>query len=114
MRPSITASESACLLNREILSPEETALVERLIPQCEELIISECQYDPFNDPEVDQTCLQYLVVKLLQRNFARIINQTQGLKSANYGNLAVVYDLQEDLSRFDMRLLDRYRKICIG
>jgi hypothetical protein len=86
MRPSITASEAAYFLNRETLSPEETFLAERLIPQVEELIISECQYDPFNDPDVDQACLQYLVVKLLQRNFARIINQTQGLKSASYGN----------------------------
>lgn len=91
MRPSITASESAYFLNREILSPEETALVERLIPQCEELIISECQYDPFSDPDVNQTCLQYLVIKLLQCNFFRIINQTQGIKSANYGSLAIVW-----------------------
>ena len=89
-------------------------LIERLILQCEELIISDCQYDPFNDPDVDQTCLQYLVIKLLQRNFFRIMHQTQGIKSVNYGNLAVVYDIQEDLSRFDMQLLDRYRKICIG
>ncbi len=97
-------------LNKETLTPAETALIERLLFLIEGDISGYVGYDIFTDPGADSAILEYVCLILLVKLYRRISSEAVGLKSMSFQNLSIDYDLSDDLSPFLVGILDRLRQ----
>lgn len=109
----ISVNDAKLFLNRETLTPQETALVERLLVLIESDISGYCGFDVFADPGSDIRVLEYVTLTLLVKVFNRISHGTVGIKSGTFQNLSIDYDLSDDLSPSLRSMLDRLRQTSL-
>lgn len=101
-------------LNRETLTPQETALVERLLTLVEADIEGYVGYSAFTEETAaNKSALEYVVLILVTRLFNRITHDTVGIKSGTFQNVAISYDLHDDLSPALRGILDRLRQTSL-
>jgi hypothetical protein len=103
----LTSTERVKLfLNRETLTPFETALVESLNYQLSGLIQADIGYDLPEDQPVP-TDIEYALLTLIVMQFREITAGTIGVSEMGFQNLSMKYDhaLPPSLDR----ILQRYR-----
>lgn len=107
---SYTAIDDVKLfLNRETLTPQETALIERLLSLVEGEIESYCGHTVFSDDTIRNIgALEYVALHLAVKLFNRINHETIGIKSGTFQNVAVEYDLSGDLTPGLRTILDPF------
>jgi len=107
---SYTAIDDVKLfLNKETLTPQETALIERLLTLVEGEIEGYTGHSVFSDPTIRNIgALEYVVLHLVTKLFNRITHETIGIKSGTFQNVAITYDISDDLTPGLRTILDPF------
>lgn len=104
-----TIDDVKLFLNKESLTPAETALAERLLSLVEGEIEGYIGYPAFSDPTTKNIgALEYVVLHLVTKLFNRITHETIGIKSGTFQNVAVSYDIQDLLTPGLRTILDPF------
>lgn len=115
-RPLLTIEEATILLNLESPTVPQIMLITALIDGLGAAIDSYCNTDdilegipgPYVPPD-----LKFAAFRLLQRDFARLSNQTVGIAAESYNALSVTYE-PDSIPADVQRILQRFTVCAVG
>lgn len=103
-------------LNRETLTSQEIALVERLEQLVQGTISAYCHCNPFVGPfcaAANRRSLEYVLLILMTENFYRITRETTGWTQGKFGNIEITFTDDAGINALCLLLLQPFRQTSL-
>lgn len=110
----ISYSDALLFLNMSTASPQEEEQINYLIKLATATIINYCGQDPRADPDQDCVVLGLVAAKLITSWFVRIANETSGIVSQSFAEVAMTFTADSDLDAMSKKILERYQSYSIA
>jgi len=104
------------ILNRETLTAQEIALVERLEQLVQGTISGYCDCYPFAGPftaSANRGSLEFVLLILMAENFYRITRETTGWTQGKFGNIEITLTDDAGINALCLLLLQPFRQTSL-